>query len=144
MGIPVIGTLIEAGLKTFKSYFPPDMSPTDAAKMEQGLLEVKKDLTNSMNDYSKAIVQEQSANIRAEANGESWLQRNWRPLTMLSFVFIIVHNFILYPYLSLFMENPIKMDIPQDMWGLLKLGLGGYVVGRSAEKVFKLYTEGKK
>jgi len=142
--IPVIGTLIEAGLKVVETYFPPDMKPEDKAKMQLGLAQVKKDLTNSMNDYSKAVIQEQSSNIRAEANGESWLQRNWRPLTMLSFVFIIVHNFILYPYLSLFMESPVKMDIPQDMWGLLKLGLGGYVVGRSVEKAVKSYSEGKK
>ena len=27
------------------------------------------------------------------------------------------------------------LEIPPDMWGLLKLGLSGYIVGRSGEKM---------
>jgi hypothetical protein len=29
----------------------------------------------------------------------------------------------------------LALAIPPDMWDLLKLGVGGYVMGRSAEKV---------
>jgi len=72
--------------------------------------------------------------IIAEAQGGSWLQRNWRPVTMLVFVAIIANNYILFPYLSLLGGPAVKLEIPPDMWGLLKLGIGGYIVGRSAEK----------
>jgi hypothetical protein len=27
------------------------------------------------------------------------------------------------------------MQIPADMWDLLKIGIGGYTIGRSAEKI---------
>ncbi len=47
---------------------------------------------------------------------------------------IIANNYILYPYLALFFEGAPKLEIPPDMWALLKIGLGGYVVGRSVEK----------
>ena len=57
---------------------------------------------------------------------------------MLTFVAIIANNYILYPYLSLFWGEAPVLEIPPDMWGLLKIGLGGYVVGRSAEKVAKV------
>lgn len=72
--------------------------------------------------------------IMAEANGESWLQRNWRPLLMLLFGVIIANNFLIVPLFS----TP-KAEIPPDMWDLLKLGVGGYVMGRSAEKGVKAW-----
>jgi len=67
--------------------------------------------------------------IVAEATGHSWLQRNWRPITMLVFVYIIAHNFIIAPLFNL-----KYLPIPPDMWELLKLGMGGYIIGRTVEK----------
>ncbi len=88
---------------------------------------------------------EQSANVvMSEAQGESFLQRNWRPITMLSFVAIVVNNYILYPYLSLFWHSAPLLPIPVDLWDLLKIGLGGYVVGRSTEKIVKSWADTKK
>lgn len=79
-----------------------------------------------------------SANVvTAEAESEHFLTANWRPITMLVFVAIIGNNYLLYPYLSLFWSAAPALEIPPDMWGLLKLGLGGYVVSRGAEKVTK-------
>lgn len=72
--------------------------------------------------------------VEAEAKSEHFLTANWRPITMLTFVAIIANNYILYPYLSLFWPEAPNLEIPPDMWGLLKIGIGGYVVGRSVEK----------
>ena len=77
--------------------------------------------------------------ITAEANSESWIARNWRPITMLSFVFIIFNNFVLVPYGEAFGFPMPSVMLPPDMFALLKIGLGGYVVGRSAEKGIKLW-----
>jgi hypothetical protein len=82
--------------------------------------------------------------IQTEAKSEHWLTANWRPLTMLTFVVIIANNYILYPYLSLFWPDAPQLSIPPDMWDLLKIGLGGYVVGRSAEKGLKIWKEPSK
>lgn len=89
-----------------------------------------------------ALMQQESSFVEAsrdivvaEAQGESWLQRNWRPVTMLSFVAIIVNNYILVPWLlALGVETVAVLEIPDGMWGLLTVGLGGYVVGRTLEK----------
>ncbi|MDH5772902.1 MAG: holin family protein, partial [Rhodospirillaceae bacterium] len=72
--------------------------------------------------------------IMAEAGGESWLQRNWRPMLMVLFGLIIANNFLVVPIF-----NTPTADIPPDMWDLLKLGLGGYVLGRSAEKGIRVW-----
>ena len=78
--------------------------------------------------------------IVAEAKSEHWIVASWRPITMLTFTAIVANNYILYPYLSLFWEDAPILAIPADLWDLLKIGLGGYVVGRSVEKSVKSYA----
>lgn len=73
--------------------------------------------------------------ITAEAKSEGILARNWRPITMLCFVAIITNNYILAPYLSLFGVPNVTLEIPDNMWNLLSLGIGGYMASRGAEKV---------
>lgn len=77
---------------------------------------------------------EQAGIVEAEAKGESWLQRNWRPLTMMTFVFIVANNYIIAPYAQAIFDRSVSLPTPPDLWALIKIGLGGYVVGRSAEK----------
>jgi len=145
--IPILGDLItnvvKAGSELIKSYFPPDLTPEQKAKLEQGLQDYQLKMTQEMNKYSETLIQTQGKIIEAEAKGDSWLQRSWRPITMLVFVFIIANNYIIYPYISHFGGKAISLSIPPDMWSLLKIGLGGYVVGRSIEKSVK-YIKGKK
>ena len=138
-----IDTIVNAGISLFKSYFPPDLTPEQKAKLEAGEQEFKKTITSSLIDYNKTILEQQASVVRAEAQGDSWLQKSWRPITMLVFVFIIANNYIVYPYLSLFGVKATALNIPPNMWELLKIGLGGYVVGRSVEKSIKVYSESK-
>ena len=143
MMIPIVGDLIskvvDAGTSLLKSYFPPDLTPEQKAKLEAGIQAYQLEMNKELNEYSKTIIEEQSKIIQAEANGDGWFQRNWRPITMLTFVFIIANNYIFYPYITLFGGKAIALTLPPDMWNLLKLGLGGYVVGRSVEKSIKVY-----
>ena len=67
--------------------------------------------------------------IRTEAQGESWLQRNWRPLTMMVFVGLIVGKWLGYT------APGVSEDLELRLLGLIEIGLGGYVIGRSVEKV---------
>lgn len=73
--------------------------------------------------------------IVAEAKSEHWVVAAWRPLLMLTFGAIIANNYILYPYLSLFWVDAPELDVPDQMWSLLQIGIGGYIVGRSGEKI---------
>ena len=77
--------------------------------------------------------------VKAEASSANWLTSSWRPITMLVFVAIIGNNYLLYPYLQLFFHTGTVLQLPPDMWDLLKIGLGGYVVGRSLEKSVSAY-----
>ena len=87
--------------------------------------EMRAELLGKTLDITTKLIDVQSNVIMSEAAGKSWLQRTWRPLTMLVFlVLVILDSFGWLP-------NPLA---PQA-WTLLSIGLGGYVVGRSAEKV---------
>lgn len=70
------------------------------------------------------VLAAQSQIITAEANGESWLQRNWRPITMLTFLILICLDSF----------GVLAFRLSEQAWDLLQLGIGGYVIGRSVEK----------
>lgn len=80
--------------------------------------------------------------IVAEAQGKSWIQRNWRPITMLTFVFIIANNYIFVPYAQAFGAFVPALEIPNGMWALLNVGIGGYIASRGVEKVFETKNNG--
>ena len=76
--------------------------------------------------------------IVAEAKG-NWLQRSWRPILMLSFGFIVIYVKFVGPLFDL--RIPVLED---EFWTLLQIGIGGYVVGRTGEKMMKTYSDTKK
>lgn len=78
----------------------------------------------------------------AEIGSDSWLAANWRPILMLSFTAIIMNNYIISPYFQAMFDFSVNLEIPPDMWDLLKIGVGGYIVGRSGEKITKEYRKG--
>lgn len=83
--------------------------------------------------------------IRAEAQGESWLQRNWRPILMLTIVAIIANNYLIKPYITaLFGVELPTLDLPTRLWDLMTLGVGGYVTGRSLEKVAETWGKSRR
>ena len=75
--------------------------------------------------------------IIAEAKG-NWIQRSWRPLLMLSFGFIVIYNKFIAPLFGL----PIPI-LEGEFWTLLQIGIGGYVVGRTGEKMITTYMDKK-
>lgn len=67
--------------------------------------------------------------INTEAASSHWLAANWRPLTMLVFVGLIVARWFGLAAPGLNEAEYLKL------WSIVEFGLGGYVVGRSVEKV---------
>lgn len=86
------------------------------------------------------IAAEQSKVIVAEAQGESWLQRSWRPIVALTAFFS--YWFVIFPYGFL-----VKWGfLPQVYFGeqgldnffwLTAISVGGYIGGRTIEKVMR-------
>ena len=102
---------------------------------------LKSALQTQVLDLLKTEIEGAVAVITAEINSGHWLAANWRPMLMCLFGIIIANNYIVYPYLSLFFDKAPMLEIPEDMWGLLKIGIGGYVVGRSVEKGVQVWKD---
>lgn len=103
----------------------------DAAKIQ---------LVLAQGQLSAEFNRAQASVIVAEATGASWIQRNWRPLTMLTFVFIILWNYVLGPIGTWFgglFGGPVfpVLDLPMGLWTTLNVGIGGYMTLRTFEKV---------
>ena len=125
--LPLIGKLLDKGLGVVDQLV---LDKDLAAKIKA---EIKQSVENNAHDLDMA-----GADIvKSEASGESWLQRNWRPILMLTIVFIIFNNYVMVPYLSLFTDKVVVLELPGGLWALLNVGVGGYVVGRSGEKIAK-------
>jgi hypothetical protein len=93
------------------------------------LLELQTGLMSQTLAYEQKLAESQASIIVAEATANSWLTRTWRPITMLTFVFLVVYS------------QFTGTVIPPDMWTVIKIGLGGYLGGRSVEKSVGAITE---
>ncbi len=67
--------------------------------------------------------------VKTEAASSHWLAANWRPILMLTFGALIVARWFGWAAPSLSEAEYLKL------WSIVEFGLGGYVVGRSAEKI---------
>jgi hypothetical protein len=131
MAIPIIDTILGLVNTAVDKIFP---DKTEALKVKG---EIEKTILQNEATITLAVAEI----IKTEAQG-GWLQRNWRPLLMLTCIFIVANNYILYPYIILFGGKATVLELPEKLWNLMTIGVGGYVVGRSAEKIIEK-TNGK-
>jgi hypothetical protein len=110
--LPILGD-------TLKRFFP---DPEQAAKVQQ-------EITMTLLANQAAMDQAASDIIKAEAQSEHWLAACWRPIMMLTFGSLIVARWLGWAAPGISDAEVLKL------WDIVQLGLGGYVIGRSAEKI---------
>lgn len=89
------------------------------------ILEVQVGFLQKAVDYETAQLEAKSRIIEAEAKSASWITANWRPITMLTFLALVVLD----------QTGLLAFRLADQAWTLLQIGLGGYVTGRSLEKI---------
>ncbi|MBL4838070.1 MAG: hypothetical protein JKY34_10875 [Kordiimonadaceae bacterium] len=95
-------------------------------------MQLKHEMSNSFLEFFSTELKSKRDVLIAELTGESFLQRNWRPIVMCCFTFMLMaHWFGLTPVTNLTVEERLSV------FELLKLGIGGYIFSRGAEKVAK-------
>jgi len=100
-------------------------SEEEKLKAKGHLLDVQAAAMQRVFDYEAEMLQAKSKIVHAEASSKHWLTANWRPITMLTFLALAVGDALGW------LPNPLR----DDAWTLLEIGLGGYIVGRSGEKI---------
>lgn len=106
---------------------------------------IKQALAQMQNTIDHQLIKSKGDIVKAEAESEHFLTSSWRPITALVFVAIIANNYIIAPYIGAFIGNKaaVMLEIPPQMWDLLKIMIGGYVIGRSGEKALDKWTKRK-
>jgi len=112
-------------------------SPEEKLTLKNELKRIELKSYEVVMDYESKLIDAQSKIVLGEVQGESWLQRNWRPLLMLTFIAIVANNYILAPYLQAAFGWAVVLDLPDKIWTAITVGMGGYIVGRSGEKIVK-------
>ena len=110
--IPILGDAI-------RRLFP---DPAEAQKAQA-------ELNNALMANAAKIEEAAASIIADEAKSEHWLASSWRPLVMLTFTALIVARWLGYSAPGISEAEVLKL------WDIVQLGLGGYVIGRSAEKI---------
>ena len=114
---PILGKIVA-------NKFP---DPAEAAKAEA---EVTSQLWQNAHQLNAAAADI----IKTEAASSHWLASNWRPLTMIVFVLLIVARWFGWAAPGLSEAEYLKL------WSIVEFGLGGYVIGRSVEKIAPTIT----
>jgi hypothetical protein len=96
-------------------------------------LKAKNELSKTVLSELNRLYETQASVIKTEMSG-NWLQRSWRPLLMWAFGCIIMMKWMGWT------DPNISEELEMELLQIIKIGLGGYVLGRSVEKVAKTVT----
>lgn len=127
--VPVLDAALRIGSQVIERLWP---DPTEQEKAKLALLQLQQE----------GALREIEANMQvvvAEAKSEHWLTATWRPVLMLVFTACVANNLILAPYISLMFGVNAALPMPDQVWELLNLGIGGYLAGRTVEKALQTW-----
>ena len=103
-------------------------SKEEELKIKEAMFKMEQAMTLKLMEYESQLLTAKTDIIKSEANSASWIARNWRPITMLSFLVLVVLDSFKW----------LPSPLASEAWLMLQIGLGGYVTGRSLEKVAKV------
>lgn len=131
--LAIIGSLIKPVSKLIDKLHTSD---EERGEIVNALTTLENEMSSKVLEYESKVLEARASIIKTEAQGQGWLQRSWRPITMLTFLVLVVCDSF----------GLLTFRLAAEAWTLLQLGLGGYVVGRSAEKILPSIIEkfGKK
>jgi hypothetical protein len=118
----IIGIVGKIAGSVAERIFPDPENELKRVELQQALQAAVLERTSEIEKAAAEVV-------KAEAQGQNWLQRAWRPITMLVFVALIVARWLGWSAPNLTQAEALKL------WDIVEIGLGGYVIGRTAEKV---------
>jgi hypothetical protein len=101
------------------------VSGEDKVKLQLAQLAAGMAAQTAAQDYEARLLDGQQKVVLAEASSGNWLTAAWRPITMLVFLGLVVCDSFGW----------LHAPLAPQAWSLLQIGLGGYTVGRSVEKV---------
>lgn len=129
----VSGPLVKALLELYKGYNQRQISEA----------QLRRDLEKTILGTFEEVAKTQGDVIMAEMRGENWLQRNWRPITAISFAFVVLFYALIMPVLVAWADvPPVRVGDLLLEWikDIVIICLGGYIGFRSLEKIVGMFS----
>ena len=98
-------------------------------------LELETKIKLLMLENEQQVKNDAASIVLAEAKSEHFLTSTWRPILALVITFIVAMHYAFFPILNQFLDMQLVLDLPEELWTLLQIMVGGYVIGRSGEKM---------
>ena len=113
-------------------------SEEEKLQIKSTMFKIQQEITTKVLEYESKLMDNQAKVILAEVQGESWLQRNWRPMMMIWFASLLgMYWFGVTP-------PNMTQETLNSLFTLMEVGIGGYIVGRSGEKIIPAVVEALK
>ena len=146
----MLGTAAKGAAKAIAGrFFPgddPRQSEAEAAianTIRVELAQIEAAIRTKELELEAELAKAQRDVIIADAKGESTLQRNWRPGLMILFGTLFATVAIIVVLDPAPEVDPERMAIIGDLFKLLMFGFGGFIGGRTAEKMTATIVSGK-
>ena len=97
--------------------------------------DIEREIKLALLEHTDSLENIRGEIVLAEAKSTNWLTASWRPLLMMVIIAIVALNYLIFPVTNMFMGSVYAIDLPIELWNLLQIGVGGYIVGRSGEKM---------
>ncbi len=110
-------------------------SEEEKLEIKSKMMEMQFEFQSKILDYETKLMESKATIVESEAKSEHFLTAAWRPITMLLFTGIIVLRWFGLTDASISQELELKL------FSIVQLGLGGYIVGRSGEKIAKEWRD---
>lgn len=106
--------------------------------------EIERETKLALLEHTDSLEKVRGEIILAEAKSENWITSAWRPLLMMVAIAIIAMNYLVFPIIAIGYPSISEhvLELPDQLWNLLTLGVGGYIVGRSGEKAIDKWKGG--
>lgn len=127
--IGILGAVAPMVKTLFKTIDKTIDNKADAEKIKQSIQQQL--LSGQLKE-----LEAQASIIVAESKG-GILQRNWRPMLMITFAGLIVAHWFGYT------APDIPESVQNSLLNIVLVGMGGYIVGRSGEKIMDKFKDKK-
>ena len=155
---PAIGPLIKYGAPLLKEAISAIIPGKTGEKLADKLMP---EFMRRAAELDGKIAGHQTDIIIGEQKSESWLTRNWRPLTMLVMVSIVALNHLIAPLCNTFFFPALawllnlvlsesahvevlrfdQVKVPPEVWKLIQVGIPGYIGARTVDKGFQMWRD---
>lgn len=134
----ILSKLFSTGAKELVGEVTNGLDELITSKEEKAQIEAK--ILETVNAHYAKLAGYQNEILLSESKG-NWLQRSWRPILGLSFGFIVIATYFIFPFANIWIKSDdlhtliLELKDNDGFWSLLSLMIGGYTIGRSMEKI---------